>query len=197
MMLELAIREGLALVEADMSHDLELQHRRRIMLLLDGESGDRAKGHRRRVRLDVMAVAKVLPLWDAVLPEDDTPRAALKLIQMFDEGKLDESRARAEAGRLWTDCDNLIYKHEGLVNQVVVGYAAIGALHRRVKDSYGDSANALRDIDVDPYEHNSDFLAAVAYAKGAVWEADSDREKRREFWVWWLSDAVRAAAELN
>jgi len=40
---------------------------------------------------------------------------------------------------------------------------------------------------------DSSFFAAAAYAGGAVWDSDSDSLKRREFWEWWLNEAVPMA----
>lgn len=45
---------------------------------------------------------------------------------------------------------------------------------------------------IDPWSSDAARDAAAAYA-GPVWEPSSDREKRREFWTWWLREAVPAA----
>jgi len=46
---------------------------------------------------------------------------------------------------------------------------------------------------IDPWSSDAARDAAAAFA-GPVWEQpSSDREKRREFWSWWLREAVPAA----
>ena len=49
------------------------------------------------------------------------------------------------------------------------------------------------DSEIDPDEHDSGFCSAAAYSNGPVWAKDSDSGRRKEFWDWWLTDAVLAA----
>jgi len=50
-----------------------------------------------------------------------------------------------------------------------------------------DSANH----DLDPYEYDTAGWAAVAYAHGyGNWDLPLDPEKSKEFWEWWLLEAI-------
>ena len=80
----------------------------------------------------------------------------------------------------------------------MVGYAAIQLARAAITGGIlenPDVNDETADIDVDPYLHDAFFLASVAHARGAPWESESDREKRKEFWIWWLTRAVPGVVE--
>ena len=60
-----------------------------------------------------------------------------------------------------------------------------------VEDAAGE-ANELHvtDADIDPDDMDASFFAASVYANGAVWNLESGPLLRREFWEWWLKQAV-------
>jgi hypothetical protein len=49
------------------------------------------------------------------------------------------------------------------------------------------------DDQVSPEEHDGSYMASVALAGGSPWTPGSDPARRREFWQWWLREAVPAA----
>ena len=77
-----------------------------------------------------------------------------------------------------------------------VGYSALEALSVAVQDEAFDERAvdlASSDADLDADEIDAALSASVAYANGAILYPGSDHVRRREFWEWWLKEAVPAA----
>jgi hypothetical protein len=54
----------------------------------------------------------------------------------------------------------------------------------------------VKDSDVDYYDYDAAYCAAIAHA-GSEWDLkNSDREKRLIFWKWWLEEAVPQVLKL-
>ena len=101
--------------------------------------------------------------------------------------------ARLESEKGWRHCEKVMYNSQDRQNVVLAGFAAVQAIDSVLSDAYfflSDDSKPISDFDVDPYEHDSSFLAAAAYSNGAVWDKGSNADKREEFWNWWLKEAV-------
>jgi len=81
MVLQRLIEEGLLLVQGDPHHDLRFGFRCRLLSSFDEIDGARnpRSGQIKRVKLEILAVEKVLPLWESCFPEDRSPHRALDL----------------------------------------------------------------------------------------------------------------------
>lgn len=182
------------LVQSEPQHDLRLGLRCQLLSSFDEHIG--GAGRRRRTRLAALAVEKVLPLWESFFSADHTPREALDLAEKVLGGVVTSAVAESEMGRLWTHCDDLMWRHADKQNTIMVGYAAIQAVREALSEEHfgcehvSDDSN---DIDIEPYDSDSSHFAAVAYSGGASWEEGSDPQKCLEFWTWWLTSAVRTA----
>ena len=74
---------------------------------------------------------------------------------------------------MWSRCDNLAWKHRDKQSVVMVGYGGLQVIREALSDNHFgcDNVNAQStDRDVDPYDHDSAFCAAIAYSGGAAWE---------------------------
>jgi hypothetical protein len=190
------IERGLSLVQDDPHHDLRAGFRCRLLSAFDQMSG--GEGRRRRTRLAQLTVEKVLPLWETLFPADHTPREALDLSEEVLAGTILPTVAQQGAHRLWTHCDDLLWRHTDKQAVIMVGYGAIQAIREALSEWHFGCAqlsDESTDLDVDPYDSDSPFCAAVAYSGGAPWEESSDADKRLEFWAWWLTSVVRTAAD--
>ena len=191
MNLQSLIEAGMSLVLNDPHHDLRLGFRCAVWSSLN-ENCDgtrRGDGHKRRVKLAALSIEKVIPLWESRFPADRTPRQCLELAQNLIVGDVTSATAERESNRLWTHCDDLLWKHEEKQSYVMVGYGAIQVIRGALSDEHFACEkwnDSTTDSDVDPYDHDSTFFAAVAYSGGATWEEASDPQKRLEFWTWWL-----------
>jgi hypothetical protein len=76
-----------------------------------------------------------------------------------------------------------------------VGFAAINAvvvaLFDEETEELDDDGNVILDQDLDPFTWDTSFYAAAAYSEN---EPEENKiQKRREFWLWYLNDAVPLA----
>ncbi len=186
---------ALASVAENERHDLTLGWRHLLWSAMGPR--DRAfadAAHRRRASLAILAVRKVAPIWHRLRPEDEFVDNVLRDAERVLAGDLDPEEARDRAGDLWVDMDDLAA--DGDLNPAAVGYAAIGALLAAARDEMFDPDTvdiSLTDADVDAYETDAAFAAAAAYAGGPPWDSDADAEARREYWTWWLTEALPQA----
>lgn len=70
-----------------------------------------------------------------------------------------------------------------------VGHAAANTIATAISDFTYDSSDLRHDRDLDPEDYEPSYLIASAFAGGLDEKGNSNR--RREFWQWYLSDAIR------
>jgi hypothetical protein len=191
--LERATADAVAALPIDPRGHLPLGLRQAIWAALGG-AGD--EGRRARARLAVLAARHVLPIWERACPGDRLPHRLLELAEQAMAGKLRPADADRELRAALPALDERTYRAADQA-PIAAGYAAAHALTAAVSDEAFDPEHPdpdARDEDVDPLDHDSSHLAAIAAAGGPPWHAGSDVERRRQFWRWWLDDAVPAAA---
>jgi hypothetical protein len=140
-------------------------------------------------------VQKVLPLWQAVFPNDDVPHKALETSVSYLQGCLTESDIKVQLSSVWEHCDALCWRHADSQNVIAVGYAAAQVIREAASERHfgcDSSGKEASDSEVSPLDHDAAFCASIAYAGGAPTTSTSDGAKRLEFWLWWL----RAASDL-
>lgn len=72
------------------------------------------------------------------------------------------------------------------------GFAYISAVNSVLYDINFDTLS-IPEIESDPDDWTACFYASISYCGGATWEEGvGDDLKRREFWQWFLNDAVPA-----
>ena len=201
MIIPLVLRETIskALLEVEQNeyHDLPLGHRHAGYAKLGpylGTSSDKT-GHKRRTLLALLTAQHVLPIWERERAEDDTPRIILDKVYRILANQLDAAQVQDDVGRYWTYMDNVAFETEGRA-PVGAGLAALSALQVAISDEEFDPESInlnLTDEDVDAYDHDAVFPAAADYAGGPTWVPESDAAKRREFWHWWLKEALPTA----
>ncbi len=100
-------------------------------------------------------------------------------------------------GEIWTLCDDLASRHPEFHAQVCVGYGAAQLIAMCLRDELLSDSDPLEltDMDVDPEEFDCSFCAAAAFSGGPVWMDGSSAERRREFWRWWLREALPTALQ--
>jgi hypothetical protein len=196
MALQKMIEEGLLLVQGDPQHDLKLGFRCRLLSSFGEIDGCPRSGQIKRVKLAALSVEKVLPLWDSGFPADRSPHLGLDVAKRLLAGTAPATAAEHECRRLWGHCEDLIYDHQDKVNIIMVGFGAAQVLTEALSErpvGCEDVNDESTDLKNDAYDFDSSLYAAFAYADGASWESGSDKQKRLEFWTWWLTSAVRDA----
>jgi hypothetical protein len=188
---------------------LELGYRRAVWTCLGDRLTDeqRPAGYFRRVHLALASARKVLPIWEQHFPQEDMPHFALSMAEAVRDGKRSPESVGGIGARYWGQIDQKICEYSqyqaqhqkdlsDVLNALQAGISAIQALGTAIGDelfSPGDMDYSVKDDAVDPYETDAAWCAACVYAHGSRWDQASDAERRREFWEWWLTEAVLRA----
>lgn len=176
---------------------LPLASRRRLWTALEaGVSPGVAQ--RRLLLLDTMAVQRMLPAWRAAFPGDNRPEGLLRLAYETLDGRYPADRLMDEADRLQIDLvDNTRWTNEttpalltGVAAAVTARDAAIGPPNWRSIPPEADDA----DLDSDAWP--STTLIAWAAAGGMPDRGEFDAAAQRQFWSWYLDEAVPNAVLL-
>jgi len=203
--LEEAIIEGArAVIDSD-DHDLPAGARHAIWSCLGdhaSKEGPVTLGQIRRYELAKITVRKVLPFWQKYFSAEKIEEILVKGDDVL-AGRL----SRADARKLYEKyqaCDEDLLSGpestEDAANAVLVCSAATGALYVALWDERFNSWELdpkLPNNSIDPFEFDAALTASIVYANGGPWDRGSDPIKRRDFWLWWLKEAVPAAAAVS
>ncbi len=155
------------------------------------------EGKQRRYKLAKSSVLKVVPFWQKYYPLDKITEI-LHTAEEFLQGRISHAQAYESFLENQSFADNLDGgKNWERVNSHIVCYAALDALFTALYDERYDPQNIdpLRPNDsIDAFDFDAPLSASLVYAEGGVWDKVSNPIKRREFWLWWLKDAVIDAA---
>lgn len=184
--------------------ELILPLRKSIYKLL-GEHKDDEEGHAiltqgllRRTELAIFCVNKVMPIWNNVLASDTTPSTILENIKEYIVGRLTWDYLWEIPNSYWTVLDNYIIENNNYDNALYVGYASINALYVVLNDEDFDEDNEdLLDQDLDPYTWDTAFYSSLAYSESEQYNEETKIRKRREFWLWYLDEAIPKAMQFS
>jgi hypothetical protein len=198
--LSAALTAAWTALEADPLGELPLPYRRAIWLALGPtlrNGRPRGEGYRRRVALSQLAVRHVLPLWDAVHPDDDGPRRMLDLADRLVRGEVDPQAARAEQDEFAVQVQGLEDEdpRPGYVGDAAVSTVSLASVDYGPDDFEPDDLD--EDLDYDQWDDS--FYASVAAAGKGPHEPGDDaatQALRRDFWRWYLREAVPAASRI-
>jgi hypothetical protein len=201
--LQLRISDALAAMRQHPLNDLNLGWRWAIYAafgsrLLDEETIDMS-GYLRRTALACLSVRKVLPIWERAKPADRTAHQILAQAEQVLHAQVNPQTLTQKPAAYWTLMDGYIYhaiKNGEDTTFVLVGYGAACALSVALWDEKFDPNRVdynLTEASFDPYEWDVAFHTAAAYSGGVTWRGHSNSVKRREFWQWWLTEAVPKA----
>ncbi len=89
-----------------------------------------------------------------------------------------------------TEVEDLTYNGPEYFIAGYAGFACISAVDAALYDLHFETLG-LPEIENDPDFWTACFNASTSYCGGATWEEGvGDDLKRREFWEWFLNDAV-------
>ena len=152
-------------------------------------------GYRRRLAADEACVRRVLPLWDSAHPDDDGPRRMLALADEVARGAVDPAEGQRLMDQFSAQVEALDPDAEGFVPGYV-GDAAVQTVSTALSDYDLDPTDERLDEDLDPDELDAPFYAAVAVTGVGPHEPGDDaanHQRRRDFWRWYLDEAVPTA----
>ena len=179
-------------------HDLNLGNRHSIWVALGARINPSSMknnddGLKKRTTLAILSTQHILSLWESIYPENALPHQILKEAEKVLVKEIDSTTAWNHRNKFWNQIVDL--GNEDEQSQIILGVAlsAVQALTTALQDENFDPLNInynLTDADIDPDDMDASFFAASVYANGAVWNLESGPLLRREFWEWWLKQAV-------
>lgn len=197
------VDEARRAMEADAAHDLSLGRRDVIQWamgpFLFAPGNTDSSGYLRRVRLATLAVERVVPVWRRTFPDNSLPEHLLARAREIAAHRRDSDLATAahEFEDAWATTEKLYAASFSLA--ATVGFAAARTLSLAISDGFTDSEGP-QDVDREQrdspeFESNdANCIASGVYADGPVepiaCAPAPSTEKRREFWRWWLNEAV-------
>lgn len=213
--LNLIVEDSLKALSDHPLHNLNLCYRQSIWTAF-GESfaspwenrieqfGSKDLGRKKRTILAILTARHVLPVWESLFEDDDTPHRLLFVCEQVLQGLYDKKLAQdyliviqSRWQTLFADTTIQDYRAGRAIS---AGNSALLALSTALYDeqfslnSSCDRAND--DLRIDPDRADSAYWAAIALA-GPLWHSSSDANKRLQFWQWWLQDSVDRAARIT
>jgi Immunity protein Imm5 len=138
------------------------------------------------LRLEEICAERAYPAWQALFPDDDEPMALLRRAHQ----NPGDPALPSELNRLNTKLDDVLGTGPEAFTAVYAGFACMTGARHVVDGDVRDQASERGEIEVSPLEWAPCFLASLVAAGGAVWEPDTDTDRRREYWRWYLMEAV-------
>lgn len=182
-------------VRAHPGHELTLPTRKRIwramgpVMIDEGNRAIYSPGLHRRTMLAAYSTEYVLPIWEQHWPRKD-PHQMLEIAGDYLRRRIEWREAWKSANSFSGGLKNVEDIPEETFHSIYVGYAAVDTLFVALKDEDCEESSTL-DRDRDHWD--ASFYACGAYAGELPWSPRSDKNKRLEFWEWYLNDAVPRA----
>ena len=174
----------------DAHGELPAYSRQQIYETIEKDSSPPTSSHYKRAILELKCAKKVLPKWQDCGLTDDSAQKLLELAEESLQGQIDAKYLEQKRDSLYTKTDNLIDEGEEYFTAAYVGFACISAVNAVLYDIDLTTAGTP-EIETDPDGWTACFYASIAYCGGATWEEGVGNDaKRREFWEWFLSEAV-------
>jgi hypothetical protein len=180
------------------AYRLSLVNRAQIWLAMEPDDADGVKvrlGYRRRVKLATLCTQKIIKLWEDALPDNRLPHKLLSWARECVEGKLDPEAVRDKQNEAWAILESLLYSDQ-IKWAMGAGFAAAATVGVALSDENFDAeADESNDGDraVDLYDWDAAIFASLAYSREAYVDEPMSRLLRKDFWEWYLKEAVPAA----
>jgi hypothetical protein len=189
--IDLWINEAKDALNKSSDGELPLRDRRALYRLIGSTDEDAKKT---RAKLALLCARKVEPIWFRRWPNDDLPmrlnELSYQVIQELSAAGSLETVIGVSRQRL----DDRLGEGPNL-DATYAGFSALAAALATLYDEQMDDPGNEDEGQIDPQEWDAAFYAALAESGGAKWESQSDRDKRRSFWLWYLTVALPSALE--
>jgi hypothetical protein len=157
-------------------------------------------GQLARKWLAIITARRVLPVWQHTRPHDNLAIHVLTIAERVCNQEIQIEIAQEEAGKYWEELEQLgngaIRPYHGFF----AGQACIQALFEVLGRDPFEGIELLPDefkhSDLDPWCSDTAIWAEVALTDPGPF-VDSDDFKRKEFWTWWLKDAIPMALQIS
>jgi len=147
-------------------------------------------------KLAIIAVEKVLPIWENQWPTDKRPhdllanaKHVLAGLISTKEGRLMAEAAFDQTAEWMGTLDEANGNKEPLAASIVLAAAVECLFEASGVHTFSGINPAKTEADLDPWSTDTAGWAASSYA-GPWYDSASDPKRRREFWDWWITEAV-------
>ncbi len=142
-------------------------------------------------KLELTCAWKVLNIWEDCDLTDTSPRELLELAERFLQGEVEEKELVRIRSYFNTLAEHLMEKGEEYFTASYACFACISAANNALYGFFEFDTDGKPEIEIDYDWWTACFYASMAYCGGATWEKGvGDDLKRREFWEWFLNEAV-------
>lgn len=142
--------------------------------------------------LELGCARKAWPVWRAHFCGDEQPILLVSDAESHLQGRATTLTAERLAS-IKTYLDDKFVLGDGVFPAIYAGFSCWAAA-RGVIIGLEAHDTAKSELELEPESWHASYLASLALTGGAVWEeAGSNPSIRREFWLWYLSDAVSDA----
>jgi hypothetical protein len=173
------------------SGELPASERLKIYQKIEEFSANSRDFEYRMAKLELTCAWKVLNILESCDLTDNSARELLELAERFLKDEVEEKELeKRRTDFFYSQAEDLMDNGE---EYFTAGYAAFACFSATIVPLCGFELAAFGqpEIEVDPDAWTAAFLASIAYCGGATWEKGvGDDLKRREFWEWFLNEAV-------
>lgn len=173
---------------------LSLGARRRIWMAMQ-DPDDNEITYRHRVELEIQCVEHVQHLWDRAFSGDAGINEMIALARDLIERRADPEQAERRASSFLDDTLDRVSVFDSVVEPAT--FVADAASHTVISACYRNPGFDIEDPELDDDELLPDALeasysCAIAMANAANWQPieETDVAARREFWTWYLDEAI-------
>ena len=182
---------SMAIVTIDSNGELPAANRLKIHQLMEQFLSIRHANAPRytRAKLAMLCAYSSLPLlkfYPIIKPTaENILQNGIKSLQ----GKFDSDILESENAILSENLINLMKEENPFISSIYAGLSCSSAINTILYDD--DLASLeLEEKQSDPADWDAAFYASLAHSGGATWENTGDKEKRKDFWLWYLNKAI-------
>lgn len=192
-LLDRARAEVLAHPDNDLPRPMRIQ----LQLALGPHLRAPGVGLSRRANLCLLVVKKLRPIWERHYPELPAVEAVQDMIRVAEQrlrGEITQREARRGRSHLMSvllDCDAEPAEKQPALS---AGEAATRAVYVAMHDENADQAELL-DEDLDASDWDCAFWGACAWSGAIPGQAGWNQEAYKEYWLWYLDEAIPEAWE--
>lgn len=190
----------------EQAHHAMLQHPEHAVVPIQRQRIYRAIGSLEVLRVNSVrgwlahiTAQHVLPKWNRNMSIEPSAKDLLSTLEDVLRGSINVATARDTAEQAWSQLEQFGNSPQMTDDEFNVAFYATTTIVQALFETIGmcsldDLSLSATDTDdwIDPWSSDTAKWAAIAYVGTRV-EATSGSEKRREFWEWWLLEAIPAA----
>lgn len=177
--LEKIVIECIGFVKEDPIHHLGVEWRNRLM--------DAIQEKKIASYLLLNSAIKALEKWREAYKFDNTPFDLVKQISEYLSGRISDGAFLSNIKYVHSFMDNRLQEEK--FSAIYAGYASVMCGYEILNNRF--TTKSFNEFESDPTEWQSCFYASLAWNDGCEDLKKINKEKNKEFWLWFLTDALK------